>query len=90
MRLQIGGATVALGEVQQQFTDAVVDSLVIEHDEVVLRVRAHDGSGPMTMTPVAVQATPIEPLLVLTPAAFDQLLADLDAPPRPSRLRELL
>lgn len=90
MRLEIGGTTVPLGEVQQQFTDAVVDSLVTEHDEVVLRVRAYDGSGPMTMTPVAVQPAPVEPLLVLTAAAFDELLADLDAPARRSRLRELL
>jgi hypothetical protein len=90
MHLEVGGVTVPLGEVQQQFTDAVVDSLSTERDEVVLRVRAYNGSGPMTMTPVAVPPASVEPILVLAPAAFDELLADLDAPARTSRLRELL
>lgn len=90
MQLVVGATTVPLGEVWQQFSDAVVESLVTEHDEVVLRVHAHDGSGSMTMTRLAPAPAPFEPRLVLAPAAFDELLADLDAPPRRSRLRELL
>lgn len=90
MQLVVGATTVPLGEVWQQFSDAVVESLVTEHDEVVLRVHAHDGSGPMTMTRLAPAPAPVEPRLILAPAAFDELLADLDAPPRRSRLRELL
>jgi hypothetical protein len=90
MTLHVDDTAVPLGEVQQQFTDAVVESLAVEQDEVVLRVRAYDGSGPMTMTPVRLDPAPIEPRLILAPAAFDELLADLDAPPRHSRLRELL
>lgn len=43
----------------------------------------------MTMTPTA-QAAQIEPVLLLTDAAFDELARDLEAPRRPSPLRDLL
>src|SRR4051812_14348175 len=40
-----------------------------------------------TMTPAEDAQDAVEPRLLLEPAAFDELMSDLDAPPRTSRLR---
>lgn len=88
--LNVHGTVIALGEIRQQFSDAVVDDLTVEGNTVVVRLRAHDGHAPTVMTPAAVAPMPFEPHLVLAPSAFDELMADLDTPVRASRLREML
>ena len=51
------------------------------------------GRSPVDLDETAVDTVallPVEPRLVLPPSAFDELVADLDAPARPNRLRDLL
>ncbi|SOC52127.1 hypothetical protein SAMN05660748_3963 [Blastococcus aggregatus] len=85
----VGGVVVPLGEVEQVFEDAIVESLEQDGDDVVLALRAPEGSATMSLIPIAAP-TALDPRVVLTDAAFDDLLADLDQPVRPSRFRELL
>jgi hypothetical protein len=79
-----------LSAVRQQFSDAIVEDLIVEDDAVVLRFRAHGGSAPTVMTPTVVAPEPLEPHLVLHETVFDELVADLDAPVRPNPLRKLM
>lgn len=90
MSLDVQGTQVPLGEVRQQFSDAIVEDLIVEDDAVVLRLRAHGGSAPTVMTPTVVAPEPLEPHLVLPETVFDELVADLDAPVRPNPLRKLM
>lgn len=88
--LDLDGTPVPLGEIRHQFSDAVVESFAVEQDTVVLTLRAYGGSAQMAMIPTPAIPLPLDPHLVLSPAAFDELVADLEAPARASLLRELL
>jgi hypothetical protein len=92
MSLDIGGVRVPLGEVKQYLSDAVVEGITVdeEAETVILRVSAYGGSAVSVMMPSAGKPLPLEPHVVLPSAVFDELLADLDAPARTSKLRELL
>jgi hypothetical protein len=90
MHLDFGEVRVSLGEIHQQFSDAVVDDVTEDGEEVVLRLRAFNGSAPMEMRPSLLGPPPIDAHTTIPDAAFDELLEDLDAPARPSKLRELM
>jgi hypothetical protein len=90
--LDIGDVQVPLGEVTQTLSDVVVEEVAVDEEKeaVILRVSAHGGSAVSVMTPSIGKPLPLEPHVVLPSAVFDELLADLDAPARASKLRELL
>ena len=91
MWLNIGELTIPLGQVQQQFSDAVVEDLVADDGEgVVLRLRAYGGAADVEMRPTILAPPPIEAHRVIPEDAFNELLADLDTPARPNKLRELM
>ncbi|GAA1534640.1 hypothetical protein [Kribbella lupini] len=90
MFLKIGDVVIPLGEIQQQFSDAIVKDVAVEDRGVVLRLRAHGNSSPVEMRPANLAPPPIEARLAIPEAAFNELLDDLDTPARPSKLRELM
>ncbi|MFC6155861.1 hypothetical protein [Kribbella jiaozuonensis] len=90
MAMQIGDTTIPLGEVQDQLSDAVVDDLSKEAGTVTLKLRAYSGSSPAEMRPAVLAPPRIEAHVVIPEATFNEMLEDLDAPRRPSKLRELM
>jgi hypothetical protein len=90
MRLELPGAVIELGEVQEVMRDAEVEELREDNDEVVLRLRAHGGSAPSLMRPTNVRVLPVPCRYEVAEEVFRELLEDLDGPPRDSALRRLL
>ena len=90
--LEIGGSQVYLGEVAQHISCAIIDSVRVDEQagKVILNVSASGGSADSKFRPIVRASSYIEPNVVLPDAVFDELLADLDAPPRVTRLRDLL
>lgn len=88
--LDIEGTIVPLGEIRQVFTDATVESLEEDGGELVLRLKANNGTAPSLMSPVRSTYISFEPNLRISDEAFAELLTDLDAPPRGNPLRDQL
>lgn len=86
--LDVFGARIELGEVQQQFSDAVVESVTDQDGAAVVRIRARSGRAPSVLRPVGRQAGPIEPHVVFPRDDFERMLSD-DGDDE-WRLRELL
>lgn len=90
MAIQISGLVIPLGEIQEQFSDAVVEDLSVTDSEVVLRLRAYDETASVEMRPQLLAPPPIEAHVTVPESVFNDLLDDLDTPSRPSKLRELM
>ena len=91
MTLRVGSREIPLGEVRQIISDAEVRDIRAEGDEIVLELVAPNGGlGQAVLVPSVSEPVEIAPNVVLPETLFDELVADLDAPARPSRLRELL
>jgi hypothetical protein len=90
MRLELPGAVIELGEIQQVMSDAEVEELREDASGVVLRLRAHGGSAPSLVRPISVRALPVPCRYEVDEEVFQELLEDLDGPARDSALRQLL
>jgi hypothetical protein len=90
MSIDVRGTVVPLGEVRQILADALVEEVAREDDTVVLRVRAFDGEAPSSMTLLHDEKEDLPARVTLCDEAMDHLLADLEEPPRGTKLRELL
>ena len=90
MQLELPGATVELGEIRQVFSDAEVEDVRVEGDDIVLRMRAYGGMGKMVLIPTERKVMPMSARLELDGPGFRRLLADLDEPTRHSKLRQIL
>ena len=90
--LEISKTQVYLGEIRQHIPEAIIDDVRVDEQagKVILHVSAPGGSAATTFTPIVSASSIIEANVVLPDVVFDELLADLDAPPRNTRLRELL
>jgi len=88
--LDVEGTLVPLGEIRQVFADAEVDSLDEDGDEIVLRLRAANGTAASVMSPVRTTDLTFEPNVQLSDDAFDELVGALDSPPEVNPLRNRL
>ena len=90
--LEMGETQIYLGEIAQHISDVRIEDVHVDEaaGKVVLEVSAPNGSSDLTFKPIARAESAIESNIVLPDAVYDELLADLDAPPRHTRLRDLL
>jgi len=90
--LEIGPSQIYLGEIAQHVSNVAIDSIRVDDKtrKVIISISTPDGYADASFRPIARRSLEIEPNVALPDSVFDELLEDLDGPPRKTRLRDLL